>query len=422
MSDSDEFIQEYLAFAKLAQRHGNQKKADSYLQKARDLTRAKLETHFNLGNIYAHYNLYEQAIEHYSIFLEEYPNTVSVLYNTAFCLKKMGNVDEALEFYDRALKLKPNYRNAIFGKTNALLTKGRYLEAWPGYEYRWTPPRKNSKEFKEYLETHGTLQGKTVLLFHEYSLGDTFQFIRFAQLLKALGATVIFQAQKPLVDILSLCPYLDQVIPADLIPLPEHDLETNMLSLPWTFQISPENLPNKPYVYTNTTIENDWKQKLSNDHNLKIGICWHGNLIDGPERSMPLKLLEPVIGLKGVSVYSLQRISGTEQIKELSSNLSLHTFDEDFDTANGRFIDTAAVIKNLDLVLTIDTSIAHLAGALGVPTWLMLCHVADWRWMEHRQDSPWYPCTRIFRQEKQNQWEPVIACVVEELKKLISKK
>ena len=186
-----------------------------------------------------------------------------------------------------------------------------------------------------------------------------------------------------------------------------------------------------PYLHADEKLTAEWKQKLAKDKNFKIGICWQGNdnyatpLLRATvaQKSVHPKEFAPICQLPGVSLYSLQKTTGTDQLKELPNGMHIITFDGDFDQSNGRFMDTAAVIKNLDLVITVDTSISHLSSGLGTPTWIMLPNPSDWRWMMDRNDSPWYPnVTRLFKQPTPGDWQSMIKEVAVELKKHIAGK
>ena len=189
-----------------------------------------------------------------------------------------------------------------------------------------------------------------------------------------------------------------------------------------------EKLPHDiPYLHADEKRIDEWKNKLEHDTSFKIGICWEaqtyidqsGKMVKN-NRSIPLSLLEPLKNIPGISLYSLQKGTGTEQLKTKPEGLIIQEFGPDFDTTHGRFMDTAAVMKNLDLVLTIDTSIAHLAGALGVPVWNMIIHNSCWRWFRNRTDSPWYPTMRLFRQPQPGDWKSVMQEVIHELEKIVS--
>lgn len=390
---------------------------------------------FSLGNMYAQQQNYIEAIEQFNEILKIRPHITSVLYNAAYCLKALGHFEDAIKRYNNVLMLQPDHGDARHGLSQAQLMLGNYEQAWENFEYRWSKPRSDSRAFVQYIHSGASLHNKTVLLLCEFGLGDTFQFIRYAQKVKELGARVIVQAQKPVIPILSLCPYIDQIVPVDT-DIPAHDLATALMSLPFAFTTTIDTIPNSmPYLCADQKLIEYWKDHLKEDpafaqdyggrgKSFKIGICWNGNEYDQKvlqdlvhAKSIPLTYFESLSAIKSVSLYSLQKTSGTNQLKTI--NFKIHTFDENFDDSQGRFMDTAAVMKNMDLIITVDTSIAHLAGGLGVPVWLMLPHIPDWRWMIDGTTSPWYPTMKLFRQAKTGDWQSVMEEVKMALQQLI---
>ncbi|HEB41775.1 MAG TPA: hypothetical protein ENI08_02015, partial [Candidatus Dependentiae bacterium] len=238
----------------------------------------------------------------------------------------------------------------------------------------------------------------------------------------------IVGVQKPLVKVISLCPYVDQVVTLNE-KLPAFDLHAPLMSLPHILKTTIDTVPTDiPYLYAKPELVEYWKGKLSSDKNVKVGICWQGNSKYSTPmlratvalKSMDLNKLSPFGNVPGVSIYSLQKTTGTDQLKTVAPGFTIHTFDDDFDESNGRFMDTVAIIKNLDLVITVDTSIGHLAAALGKPTWVILPNPPDWRWMINRDDTPWYPTMRLFRQPTPGDWESIIAVITQELEKYVN--
>lgn len=424
-----ELAQDYLELARSFQQKGNLEKAQTYYLKAINIDAQEIEPRFLLGNLYASQCNYEKAIEQYQAILASHDNVPTIIYNAAYCFKAQGRMQEALPLYEKAVKINPEHSDTHQGLSHCLLACGQYAAAWPHFEYRWAPLRKDSKKFIDYMHAGGSLAGKTVILRGEYGLGDTFQFIRYAQLVKEKGAKIILEAQKPLVTILSLCPYIDQVIPADS-QLPAHDFSCPLMSLPYAFNSTLETIPTRmPYLSADAKLAQQWKTKLSSDNSLKVGLCWCGNVYDNKtlqdlvkEKSIPLELLKELSTIEGVSLYSLQKTSGLDQLKNMKSEFKITSYDTNFDESNGRFMDTAALMQSLDLVITIDTSIVHLAGGLGKKTWLMLPYAADWRWMMNRSDSPWYPNMLLFRQKELGNWKSVVNSISEALKKEVSTK
>ena len=372
-------------------------------------------------------NRTEQALENYKII--ETKTDTNVLHNIAYTLKKLGKTEEALPYYYKVIDLKPSHAEARFGLGCTQIMLEDFINGFAGYEWRWNRTRKPFPVPEGLPKWDGIsdLHGKTILLQAEQGLGDTFQFIRYARKLKALGAYVIFASQNPLIQILSDCDYLDEVVSIHLTP-PPCDLYVSLMSLPHILKTEIETIPvDIPYLFADEHLVQHWKQELSGDHTFKIGICWQGN----PNYSTPflrsavanksiqLKQFEIINNIPGVSLYCLQKMSGEDQLESLPDGFTIHTFGPDFDNNNGRFMDTAAVMKNLDLVLTVDTSIAHLAGGLGVPVWVLLPEPADWRWMLRKYDSPWYPEMKLFRQPKTGDWDSVFKIVAQKIKKII---
>lgn len=387
------------------------------------------EAHFLLGNLWAECDEFEKALEEYAIVLSQNPNRSAALYTSGFVLRSMGNFTKALQMYDAYLSKHPDNRDGRQGRSHALLALGELQKAWPDFECRWAEQRPDSLAFTNYLRNNPNLAGKTVLLKGELGLGDMFQFIRYAEKVKNSGAKVIVKIKKQLVKIFSLCPYIDQVID-EQTPAPPHELSTVIMSLPWAFETNLDTIPNTtPYLKADTALVKLWRSRLADDNAFKIGLCWHGNLYEGAyakqlvaDKSIPLRLLAPLASIGQIQFYSLQKTSGLDELKSLPDGFIVNTFNQELDETHGAFMDTAAIMKNLDLVITIDTSIAHLAGGLGVPVWTLLPAIADWRWLTQREDSPWYPTMRLFRQPKKGDWDSVVTKVKEALQKILAHK
>lgn len=386
---------------------------------------------FELGNLYNIVNRLDESLAIYEALDRQLPNNPSIIYNIAFTHKKLGDLPKALPFYNRVLELDPNHSEALFSRGLAYLVIGEFEKGWHGYEWRYCRPSQGSLRTYPQPRWDGSdLQGKTILIHAEQGLGDTFQFIRYAKLIKEKNGTVIAAVQKPLITLMKNCPYIDQVVSVDDTP-PAFDVHSPLLSLPYVMKTRIETVPNEiPYLYPDEKLIQSWKDKLAADKNFKIGICWQGNdnyatpmlRTTVAQKSVHPREFEPICQVPGISVYSLQKTTGTDQLKEIPNTMRVITFDGDFDQSHGRFMDTAAVIKNLDLIITVDTSISHLASALGTPTWIMLPNPADWRWMIDRNDSPWYPnITRLFKQPTPGDWQSMIQEVAGELKKHIER-
>lgn len=379
-------------------------------------------------------NQYEDALEIYEALLRSLPNNGTLLHNYAYTLRALGRLSEAIFFYEQAAIEGNNNEMSLFAKALAELTNGNFKDGFVGYELR----RKHLKTVAERLYTQkpqwngkDSLIGKKVLVFAEQGLGDTFQFIRYAKVLKKSGAYVIVAVQDRLKNIIQLCPYIDEIIKLK-DTAPEHDCYVPLMSLPKIFGTTVGSIPcsETAYLYAHPNLVSKWQKQLSSNKNMKIGICFHGsgqmiNPLGGiitSNRSITIThLVEALASIEGVTLYSLQQFVGLDQLtKEVQEKIVV--FDENFDKTEGAFMDTAAVIQNLDLVISVDTSVAHLAGGLHVPTFILLPKLADWRWMINRNDSPWYETVTLFRQTEYNNWESVIERLREAVTTLAKKK
>jgi len=384
----------------------------------------------NLGNHFFGAHKTEQAIDTFKKIFTINPNLAAVHHNIAFTYAEQnGDFDSAIAHYKKAVSINPDNMEVHFCYALSLLATGNLIEGFKEYEYRWKRGTHAPRSFNYPIEKlwNGTtdLHGKRIVINVEQGLGDTLQFIRYAQLLKSKGAIVIAETQKPLAQLLSLCPYLDEVVAIGK-PLPQFDAQIPMLNLPLAFKTTLETIPHEvPYLRADPRLIVEWRSyfaKATKDkQNFKIGICWRGDAAHGASKFMPFNFFARLAEIKGISVYSLQKNEPNSSIKasDQANDTHIKQFDADFDTTNGRFMDTAAVIKNMDLIITVDTSIAHLAGGLGVPTWIVLPFPAEWRWLTKRDDSPWYPTMRLFRQKQFGNWNSVFSEILEALAEAI---
>ncbi len=355
-------------------------------------------------------SVYEQELYEYHTYKE--------LLHSGLLHKQNGEAQQALSYLKAAVKKKPTNPEANWHLGDCYLLFGDYERGLMGFNWRWFgEPHYNNK-----LWQGQNLTGKKILIFCQWGFGDTFMYIRYAKLLKKLCCTVLCVSQKPLLPLLCLCPYIDYCCSSfDTIPV--YDYQVPLSYLPEIFSTRVDTIPNEtPYLFVHKELEQKWNSTISHE-TFNIGICWHGADRNDPQmklRSIPLTMLEPLFLLPHTTIYSLQQQEGIEQISTLPPHCSLHTFDATFDKTYGSFMDTAAVIKNLDLIITIDTSIAHLAGALDVPVWVMLPYANEWRFLRDRTDSPWYPSMRLFRQSSKKCWHEVITNVVTALKEILN--
>lgn len=339
-------------------------------------------------------------------------------FHTAYMLKQTGRMYKAIDWYKKILTHDPNHIHAHIGLAQAQLATGDLINGFQQLEWRLGKPPSHTKEVRTYLRSHKRLDHKIILLRAEWGMGDLLQMLRYAKLLKKRGAIIkLAPIHERLVPLLELQPYLDEIIPPGS-SLPPFHMQIPIMSLPMIFKTTIETVPtNIPYLTVEQQRIDQW-QHLFDTNFFNIGICWHGNIIHDEHKFMPLNYFLPLADIKNVRLYSLQKYHG---LKQLAHNdcAKLNLLPADVD-ADGAFLDTTACMMHLDLIITVDTAIAHLAGTLGKPVWLILPHTADWRWLQHRTDSPWYPTMRIWRKPLIDGWEIVTNRLCKELKKIIA--
>lgn len=398
--------------------------AEQYTQACAYLTEAFAYGHpnpteaFELACLCTQLGMTQQAIAGFNQVCAVSPGNKAALYNIAFNHKIAGDIDTAIAIFQDLITQHPDYSNAEFSLARAYIKKGDFIPGWQHSIPYFKESGKYAPELRAFL-ANNTLAGKKVLLRPEGHFGDTIQFIRHAQTLKERGAIIIACIQPELIPLLSPCDFIDHLIPLGST-IPQHDASATLMSLPAILQVTEETIPKTvPYLFPDEELVAYWKNYLADktDH-FKIGLCWQASVHNDASRppiarrGVPLSLLYALGSMPNVSLFCLQKIDGMSELDKAPAHFVMHCFDTTFDGPHGRFMDTAAVMKNLDLVITVDTAIAHLAGALGVPVWVMLPYETDWRWIEGRTDSPWYPTMRLFQQPAPFDWESVAENVI----------
>jgi len=296
------------------------------------------------------------------------------------------------------------------------LLQGDFEGGWPEYEWRWKTGQLRERCFAQPRWNGEPLAGKLILLHAEQGLGDTIQFVRYAAIVKSLGATVVVECQRALVKLLGSCAGIDRLVGAG-DDLPSFDFHAPLLSLPGIFRTDLASIPAPvPYLRAAQDLVEQWRVKLMKVDGFRVAMNWRGEAgkPDSMRRAIPLPLFATLSELSGLRLISVQKDVQDRETKTLDSRSIVNPGPE-IDTAHGAFMDTAAIMRNVDLVITSDTSVAHLAGALGVPVWVALPFVPDWRWLLDRSDSPWYPTMRLFRQNKRGDWKSVFEEIREAL-------
>nr|MBI3614208.1 glycosyltransferase family protein [Nitrospirota bacterium] len=392
---------------------GRPDEAVSYLRQALALKPEYVDAHYNLGNVLNEQDRLEEAIECYRYALSLKPQHAGACVNLGNGFRSLGRISEALDCYRQALRIEPDFVDARWNRACALLLSGNLADGWNEYECRWELERARSRRrnFPQPLWDGSDISGRNMLLHAEQGIGDTLQFVRYAPLVAKRGARVVLECHPALKSLLETVEGVAQVVSAGE-PLPEFDLHSPLLSLPRAFRTTLETIPKTvPYVRASRELVRMWKEMPElGGKSLKVGVAWAGGTSD-PKRDCGLSMFASLAKLEGVQLYSLQKGEAAKQAANPSEGMAL------FDLTAGLndFADTAALISHLDLVISIDTAVAHLAGAMGRPVWTLLRFAPDWRWMLAREDSPWYPTMRLFRQEKPGDWSGVFARVTQEL-------
>jgi tetratricopeptide (TPR) repeat protein len=392
----------------------------TYCQKAIELRPSFAEAYCNLGYALIKKGHFDESITYCQKAIELRPSFAEAYYNLGCAFEEKGHFDKAITCYQKTIELNPSFAEAHFDISLILLLLGNFKEGWKKYEWRWKRKAyiQYCRNFSKPLWNGSEIKGLTILLQCEQGLGDTVQFFRYAPLIAQKGAKVIVDCQRELVSLLKNTEGEQQVI-VQGEELPEFDVYCPLLSLPLIFNTTLETIPAKiPYIIVDSLLAQKWEDKVQYDNSkLKIGLVWAGR----PEhkkdlnRSCSLDNFSPLAELGDISCYSLQKGAASEQAKNPPKGMKFIDYTEEIID----FSDTAALMENLDLIVSVDTSVVHLAGALGKPTWTLLPFAPDWRWMLNREDSPWYPTMRLFRQPSFGDWESVIVKVKDELLKLL---
>ena len=375
--------------------------------------------HNNLGNTLRMQRLLRESVASFDRAIRLKPDYVNAYKNKGTALLWEGHIDEAMACYERALTLAPDDAEVRKNLGVIRLLQGDFERGWREYEWRARAVAGAVPSYERPRWNGSPLDGRTTLLAAEQGLGDTVHFIRYAAVLKARSdCRVIAACQRPLLPLLATCPGIDHLVAQD-DPPPRFDVWAPLLSLPGLLRHhAVEDFPaSVPYLFPPPALTDRWRTELSVYGGVRIGIAWQGNPKHQADRmrSVPLAEFAPLASLEGLRLLSLQKGPGTDQLEGLAQRLGIVPLHDRLD-ATAAFVDTAAVMQHLDLVITSDTAVAHLAGALGVPVWVALYHVPDWRWLLGRDDSPWYPTMRLFRQTAVGDWPGVFARIVEALR------
>lgn len=368
------------------------------------------DLHNNLGLALRQAGRLEEAAAALQLAVARAPDDAQAKSNLAGVTKELGRLPEAEAVYRDALRRHPGDALLHFNFAIALLSAGRFEEAWPEFEWRFPAGIARIAPSPQPHWQGEPLAGRSVLVRAEQGFGDMIQFARYLPLID--GGPVILEVHPPLRRLFAGLRGAVRIVGAG-DPIPEFDLQVPLLSLP---RLLPAPEP-EPYLQPEPALVAAWQERIGAT-GYKIGIAWQGNPASLAEfgRSVPLRQFLPLASIPSVRLISLQKHHGVEQLAALPE-ARIET--PELDAGGQAFVDTAALMQSLDLVITSDTSVAHLAGALGRPVWVALKHMPDWRWLIDRNDSPWYPTMRLFRQPRRGDWEAVFAEMGKDLRRLV---
>ena len=419
------FADAYFGLGNALRDHGRREDAVACLQQALALKPDFAQAHCNLGIMLEDQGRSDEAIACYRKALALDRDFAPALANLGNSLIALGRLDEAEASLRQALRLLPDIAHAEFSLGQLKLLQGDYEAGFPLYEQRF---EKNALS-PFYSGLQGRMaafqgaprwrgenaSGKTLLVWTEQGLGDNLMLLRYLPLLKGRGAArLIVYADSALVRLVQSIADVDEVIPRSRpLPFGQFDLHCPIMSLPLALGTRATTIPHKvPYVFVPEEIRQRWRQRLAGVATPRIGLAWSGGALypKNPARSVRLEQFFPLLEIAGARFVSLQKGEQADQLKEMGPAMV------DWMGECDDLVDTAALMAQLDLVITVDTAVAHLAGALGRPVWMLNRFESEWRWLLQREDSPWYPTMRIFRQRAAGRWDEVVARIAVELR------
>lgn len=413
------FAEAYRNLADVLREQGRYMEAIANYELALQQTPDNAEVHNNLAVALQEAGRPDEALKSFKASTRSAPDYAEAHNNLGLLLRSQGLHHEAIRSYTKAIELKPDYANAHWNLSLALLSTGNFAKGWREHQWR---RKANLRSILDSQRAEGStwdgssFVGKSLLIRYEQGMGDSLQFVRYAPAVKARGGTVIFETLKPLLGLLGTSDGVDQLAEAapDGEPTIKSDLHVFALDLPRILGTTLKTIPaDIPYVYPDRAKVGLWRERLAGPE-FKVGVVWAGSPKHSNDcnRSCPLASFAALAGIEGVRLYGLQKGPAAAQADKAASKMEIHNLGEQF----GDFADTAAAIENLDLVISVDTAVLHLAGAMGKQVWAILPFVADWRWMVDREDSPWYPTMRLFRQRRPGDWDDVLRRVAQQLR------
>ena len=357
------------------------------------------EVYNNVGNVLKEMDRLDESIRAYQKAIQIQPNYVEAHINLGVVLREQVRLKESIQVHQKAIQIQPDYEEAHINLAITFLLQGQLTAGWKEFEWR----RSRKRDFKRPLWDGTPLNGKSILIYAEQGFGDTIQFVRYIDLLPDANTIIIVVCQPELKTLFKSINRIDTLVTKGE-DIPDSDVHVPLLSLPYMFNTTLDTIPARiPYLYLNP--EADSVFHLGDSHDLKIGIVWAGRPTHANDnnRSIDLKWFKCLLDIRNCEFFSLQVGEHREDIKQHGYHHTIKDLGKQFTD----FHHTASAILQLDLVISVDTAVTHLAGALGKPVWTLLPFVPDWRWMLDRSDSPWYPSMTLFRQKETGDWSPV---------------
>ncbi|MCG8635092.1 MAG: tetratricopeptide repeat-containing glycosyltransferase family protein [Desulfobacterales bacterium] len=445
----------------LAYNVGKNDIAVDYLEKAISLNPGNPGCYNNLGNVYQQQGEYASAVPHYEKTIQLDPGHHKALNNLGVAYLRLGKLEKAGQSLESALALNPAYAEAHnnlgevyyamarydkalnayeisisiseefvqahWNRSLAMLLTGDFKNGWAEYEWRWKRPETPVRQFACGKPWQGeNIDGKVLFVYEEQGLGDTIQFMRYLPLLKNLGAKVVFETLPPMIRLTTQTDGYDRLMVGkkgvDTRPVDRFDFFVPMMSLPLRFGTELDTVPSAiPYLKPDPDLSGIWRARMGEADAFRVGVVWSGSPLhrNDQNRSVHLSRFAGLADIRGIEWVSLQKET-CEKWTDIDPD-SFFTMNPGGQLSD--FADTAAVIDNLDLVISVDTAVVHLAGAMGKKVWTLLPSPPDWRWLTDRKDSPWYPSMTLFRQPSNGDWDAVFdnikACLFAELEKKI---
>lgn len=423
LAESEQYIRQALQLAPenvdalsnlgaLLKEQGKLKESEASLRKALSINPLHVDALSNLANTLTDNYVLDEAQQLFEQAIRLNPEHANSWANLGCVHLQIGELQQAETCFRKSIEFDPELADAHASLGMVLLLKGNFYEGWSEYEWRWKKWELINKQrhFQQPVWQGEDLNDKSLYIYTEQGYGDLMQFIRYVIPLSEQAGKLYLEVSAKLRRLIADFEKYVEFVTEDNVP-DTFDYQTSLLSLPYQFKTELESIPNHtPYLAAEKERVEFWQKELISGSRLKVGLAWKGNSKNKMDhlRSISLEYFQPLFELDGVQFISLQKGDGEEQISEFGFDDQLDSFTAEMDNGADAFVDTAAVIENLDAVITCDTAIAHLAGAMGKPVYLLLTYLPDFRWLLNREDSPWYPSIRLVRQEQPGDWQGVI--------------